>query len=146
MIIALCSTLSVCVALRLCLCVALSLCVAPTGVLWKDDADQISGDDPTGGQRLAAVCQELGAIQGQTEVCFCADMQTGKKVSEGCDDITAVSLAPACGTDLSPCDVSTVSRTTWMSSIRLGSSPWSSILLVCRRTRTRSLMLWSTMA
>lgn len=51
----------------------------------------------------------------------------------------------ACGTDLRPCEVSTVSRTTWMSSVRLGSSPWSSILLVCRWTRTRSLMLWGTM-
>lgn len=139
-----CITLSVCATLSM--CVALNPCVAPTGGLRKDDADKISGDDPTGGQRLAVVRQQLRAIQGQTEVCFCAEMQTGSKVSEGCDDITAIKLVLACGTDLRPCEVSTVSRTTWMSSVRLGSSPWSSILLVCRRTRTRSLMLWSTRA
>lgn len=132
--------------MTLCGCVALNLCVAPTGGLWNDNADKISRHNPTGGQRLAAVRQQLRAIQGQTEVCFCAETQTGSKVSDGCDDITAVKLATAGGTDLRPCAVRTVSRTTWMSSVRLGSSPWSSILLVCRRTRTRSLMLWSTRA
>lgn len=64
------------------MCVALSVCVAPTGGPRQDDADQISRDDPAGGQSLAHVRQQLRAVQGQTEVCVCAETQTGSKLCQ----------------------------------------------------------------